>query len=521
MASSNRKIANFGTVPEGAEVIDIDDIPDSYTTYADNDEDIKVAIKVEPGTETPNFFIGLGNSILKPKQSVPPPKPMDSENHHAQQAMLAQFLTYRENPDNEQDPSEEQLQDSSEPEEQTQNPVEQEFQYLQDETIYMQKKQAGLVSQEDELEFMKKTSAYNKRKRDLAALMEDDDEEEEDDDPLFEPPEEDSESGNNAVQSDKRPKKKARTSKPRSRKSIPRVSKLGRPAIPNLRGHTEFWENSDAVEQMQTEPDYVYVEGGRGPAFKALREKISKAGRRDLKRLKAAASSFTNTKGVGKRMKGFKPDNQGWTIAGMVTPLKNYQIINCGWMRRQEMRTNEPKGGILADQMGLGKTVTCIANIVNGRPLKTYLPHLRSDAYTTLIVVPSSLLGQWRTEIKRHTKSETRRRERGLGSIHEFRDSASEKHEPVNFSRADIVLTTYNAVRSSWPAHEIPEGLSEAERTAFFMENIYEKRGPLHRFEFLRIVLDEGHGIANPDTLTAKACFNLVAKHKWVLTGTP
>jgi SNF2 family DNA or RNA helicase len=520
MAPSSRRIPNFGAVPDGAELIDIDDIPDSYTTHADNDEDVKVAIKVEPGSETLTSLAGLGNSILKPKQSAPPPRPMDSENHHAQQAMLAQFLTYQGNPENEQDSSGEQLQDSSEPEEQTQNPVEQEFQYLRDQTIYMQKKQAGTVSQEDELEFMKKTSTYNKRKRDLAALMEDDDE---DEDPLFEPPGEVLESRNNTVQSDKRPKKKARTSKPRSRKGVSRASKLGRPALPNLSGHTEFWETADAAEQMQTEPDYEYVEGGRGPAFEALRKKLSKAGRLDVKRLKAAASSFTNTKGVGKRMKGFLPDkqDQGWTIAGMVTPLKNYQIINCGWMRRQEMRASEPKGGILADQMGLGKTVTCIANIVNGRPLKTYLPHLRSDSHTTLIVVPSSLLGQWRTEIKRHVKSETRRKERGLGLVHEYRDSASEEHEPINFSRSDVVLTTYHDVRSSWPAQEIPEGLSEAERTAFFMENIYEKRGPLHKFEFLRIVLDEGHQIANPETLVAKACFNLVAAHKWVLTGTP
>jgi SNF2 family DNA or RNA helicase len=511
MAPSNRRIPNFGSVPENAELIDIDDIPESYTTYADNDEDAKVAIKVEPGAETPTSSAGLGNSILKSKHSVPPPKPMDSENHHAQQAMLAQFLTYRENPENEQDSFEEQLQDSSEPEEQTQNPVEQEFQYLRDETIFMQKKQAGLVSQEDELEFMKKTSAYNKRKRDLAALMEDDDEE---DDPLFEPPGEILESGNNTVQSDKRPKKKAR--KPRSKP-------LG-PVLPNLSGHAEFWENADAAEQMETEPDYEYVKGGRGAAFRVFNKKLRPGARGlDIRRLKQAASSFTNTKGVGKRMKTFRPDqqDQGWTIAGMVTPLKNYQAINCGWMRRQEMRASEPKGGILADQMGLGKTVTCIANIVNGRPLKTYLPHLQSDLHTTLIVVPASLLGQWKAEIKRHTKSETTRRKRGLGSIHTFKDSASEQHDPIDFNRSDIVLTTYYDVRSSWPAQEIPEGLSEAERTAFFMENIYEKRGPLHRYKFLRVVLDEGHQIANPETLIAKACFNLVANHKWVLTGTP
>jgi SNF2 family DNA or RNA helicase len=208
-------------------------------------------------------------------------------------------------------------------------------------------------------------------------------------------------------------------------------------------------------------------------------------------------------------------------MKGMLTPLKNYQIINCGWMRRQEMRASEPKGGIIADQMGLGKTVTCLANIVNGRPLKTYPPHLRPDSHTTLIVVPSSLLGQWTKEIRRHTKKEFTRRKRGIGMLHEFKDSESEKHDPDQFSRADIVLTTYYDLRRSWPICEVPEGLTEVERQAFFMENIFEKRGPLHRHHFLRVVLDEGHVIANPETQIARACFNLVADHKWVLTGTP
>ena len=171
--------------------------------------------------------------------------------------------------------------------------------------------------------------------------------------------------------------------------------------------------------------------------------------------------------------------------------------------------------------MGLGKTVTCIANIVNGRPLKTYPPHLRPRSNTTLIIVPSSLLGQWYSEIKRHSISETTRRRRGLGSIKVFKDSESEMHDPIHFTKADIVLTTYHDVRSSWPAYEIPEGLTENERQAFFMEHIYEKRGPLHRHDFLRIVLDEGHVIANPETQIAKACFHLIADHKWVLTGTP
>jgi SNF2 family DNA or RNA helicase len=512
---AHRKIPPFGAIPDGAEYIDIDDVPNFHNmSHADYDEDSEIKIKVEPGTETSTAAAGLGNSLLKPKQAVPPPKPMDSEKHHAQQqAIFAQFFAARTNLGDEQVPSREQTEDCSESAEDLQNPIELEHQYMQDMAVYMQKKQVGAISQEDELEFMKKTSAYNKRKRNLAALMEDEE------DPLFEPPGRFSGSADSTVQSAERPKKKAKTSK--SRNGVPRASKLVRLAMPNLRGHADFWENADAAEQMATEPEYEAVEGGRDAGFKALRKQVSKAGLLDMKRLKEAGKSFTNSKGVAKYVKGIARVKGGWTMKGMLTPLKNYQIINCGWMRRQEMRASEPKGGILADQMGLGKTVTCIANIVNGRPLKTYPPHLQPKSHTTLIVVPPSLLGQWKTEIERHAVSETTRKKRGLGRPHVFKDSDSENHHFRDFDRRDIVLTTYYDVRASWPAHEIPEGLSEAEKTAFFMENIYEKRGPLHRYDFLRIVLDEGHQISNPVTQIAKACSNLVADHKWVLSGTP
>lgn len=514
MAPSNRRIPNFGAVPHNAEVIDIDSLPEFYnTTYADNDEDIKVEIKTEPESESSRsaLIAGLGNSMLRPKQAAPAPKPMDLDIQHAQQqALFAQFLANEESQEPEQDPE-----DTQESEEQMQDPVEQEFQYLQEKAAYEQKKQANELTREDELEFMRKESAYTKLKRDFADLMED----EEDEDLLFEPSEDISESGNNTAQSNSRPKKRARNSKSQSRNGILRAPKLRQPTTLNLRGHTDFWENADAAEQMETEPDYESIgkgQGGRGAALK-----VFKARHLDKRRLKIAGSSFTNTKGIAKRMRGVGMGDQGWTLSGMFTPLKNYQIINCGWMRRQEMRTSAPRGGILADQMGLGKTVTCLANIVNGRPLKSFPPHLQPGSHTTLIVVPSSLLGQWRSEITLHTKKEISRRKWGIGLVSVFKDSESEQHQPMDFESQDIILTTYHDVRSSWPACEVPEGLPEAEREAWFMENIYKKRGPLHRYPFLRIVLDEGHVIANPETQIAKACFNLVADHKWVLTGTP
>lgn len=515
MAPSNRRIPSFGAVPDNVEVIDIDNLPDFHgMIHAVCDEDIKVEIKTEPTSESSasTLMAGLGNNMLRPKQAAPPSKPVDLETQNTeQQALFAQFFASHENQGSEQG-----SENSQESEDQMQNPIEQETQYLKDKATFEQKQRAGEVTQQDELEFMRKESAYTKSKRDLAALMED----EEDETLLFEPPEVNSESGrNNIMQSNSRPEKRARTSKSQSRNGITRASKLRQSATLNLRGHTNFWENAEAAEQMETEPNYMTIEKGQGGRTAALT--AFKKRHFDKQRLKTAASSFTNTKGVAKRTKGFGMDDQGWTLSGMFTPLKNYQIINCGWMRRQEMRASAPRGGILADQMGLGKTVTCLANIVNGRPLKSYPRHLQPTSHTTLIVVPSSLLGQWRNEIRLHTKQEFSRRKRGIGLISVFKDSESEQHKPMDFESQDIILTTYHDVRSSWPACEIPEGLSETERHEFFMDNIYDKRGPLHKYQFLRIVLDEGHVIANPETQIAKACFNLVADHKWVLTGTP
>lgn len=511
MAPTNRRIPNFGAVPDNVEVIDIDNLPDFHDMiHVNDDEDIKVEIKTEPEPESSAsaLIAGLGNSMLRPKQAAPPSKPMDLDRENAQQqAFFAQFRANQEDYGSARD-----SESSQKSENQMQNPIEQEHQYLQDKATYEQKQRAGQATHQDELEFMRKESAYTKSKRDLAALMED----EEDEDLLFEP------SGNDTVQPNNRPKKKARISKSQSRSGIFGASK-GRQL--NLGGHTNFWENADAAEQMETEPDYEDIEkgqGGRAAALRGFNKRVRPEVRRlDKRRLKTATSSFTNKNGIAKYMKGVGMRKKGWTLSGMLTPLKNYQIINCGWMRRQEMRTSEPRGGILADQMGLGKTVTCLANIVNGRPLKSFPRHLQPKSHTTLIVVPSSLLGQWRNEIKLHTKQERARRDWGLGLVSVFRDSQSEQHDPMDFESQDIILTTYHDVRSSWPAYEIPEGLSETERHEFFMDNIYEKRGPLHRYQFLRIVLDEGHVIANPETQIAKACFNLVADHKWVLTGTP
>lgn len=84
--------------------------------------------------------------------------------------------------------------------------------------------------------------------------------------------------------------------------------------------------------------------------------------------------------------------NGGWRLNGMKTSLYHYQLLGAAFMRDRENGTAKPRGGICADEMGYGKTVMMMANIVDGRPLDT------DHCKTTLIVGTNSLVNQWMKE---------------------------------------------------------------------------------------------------------------------------
>jgi len=76
-----------------------------------------------------------------------------------------------------------------------------------------------------------------------------------------------------------------------------------------------------------------------------------KKAKRDIDILLAATRDFDGHAQV-------KADGNGlWRVKGMSTSLKPYQVLGTAFMRRRENTTEEPRGGLMADQMGLGKTL--------------------------------------------------------------------------------------------------------------------------------------------------------------------
>ena len=182
-------------------------------------------------------------------------------------------------------------------------------------------------------------------------------------------------------------------------------------------------------------------------------------------------------------------------------------------------------GGILSDEMGLGKTIEALslihtnvspeqkaavarADSVNNLPR---LPKTSSTVEpapaTTLVVAPMSLLAQWASEAEKASRP---------GSLKVLVYYGSEKSANLQTlccaanaaSAPNVVITSYGVVLSEFNSVAALDGNRGS-------------HGGLFSLEFFRVILDEAHFIKNRQSKTAKACYELSAIHRWVLTGTP
>ncbi|CZR60109.1 uncharacterized protein PAC_10004 [Phialocephala subalpina] len=149
-------------------------------------------------------------------------------------------------------------------------------------------------------------------------------------------------------------------------------------------------------------------------------------------------------------------------------------------------------GGILADEMGLGKTLSLLALVCSSLDSVANQEDSPTDGISraTLIVTPKSTIPGWQQQVERHIHAGQMR----LAVYH----GSSRRLLPSEFWKTDIILTTYETLRSEWAA-----------------------RGPLYSGTWRRVVLDEAHHIRNRSSQLFKAASAVASKSRWCLTGTP
>ncbi|CCG83604.1 putative SWI/SNF family DNA-dependent ATPase Ris1 [Taphrina deformans PYCC 5710] len=197
--------------------------------------------------------------------------------------------------------------------------------------------------------------------------------------------------------------------------------------------------------------------------------------------------------------KDIPPEQRVPNPVGLTKYLMEHQRVGLTWLIATESGTN--KGGILADAMGLGKTIQAIA-IMLSRPSEDKL------CKSTLVVAPVALLRQWEREIRTMTFPSP------SIYIHHGPKKFLKSSEVTKF---DVVLTSFNTI-----------GYEEAAQTRYD-ENLAKLSTdagelpacPMLNTKWYRVILDEAHCIKNKATRSAKGCCNLQATHRWALTGTP
>ncbi|KIX92928.1 uncharacterized protein Z520_11404 [Fonsecaea multimorphosa CBS 102226] len=309
----------------------------------------------------------------------------------------------------------------------------------------------------------------------------------------------------------RQPKKKGATNKNRSAPNS--AQKRGRKQRPNLSNIQSLGRTNivSAAQANASRPDMpTFTSSNKDQALKELIASIPSAERG------TASSDRTAVLEATKKFKGrgaVRSDNHGgWRLRGMESSLYNHQLLGAAFMRERETGDAKPKGGLVCDEMGFGKTIQMIANILDGKADEG------SVVKTTLIIAPPTLLNQWMQEMDKHVKGNA------LGRILRYHSGSRlySNNIVADLTAYDVILTTYGEVQKSYPLAEPPKHLaSEEKKNEWWKKHYTDNVGPLHQIKFHRIVLDEAHHIKNHTSKTSIAVRGLQGNYRWCITGTP
>lgn len=175
--------------------------------------------------------------------------------------------------------------------------------------------------------------------------------------------------------------------------------------------------------------------------------------------------------------------------------LKPFQLEGLDWMRKQEK--SHYKGGLLGDEMGMGKTIQACSLIMSDFPAKA----------PSLVVVPPVALMQWQAEITDYTSGQLK--------VLVYHISANPKCKLLTkkqLQQYNVIMISYSGLESIYRKEN--KGWSRG-------DGIIKEDSIIHAIKFHRVILDEAHSIKTRTTGIAKACFALQANYKWCLSGTP
>ncbi|MBQ8731870.1 MAG: DEAD/DEAH box helicase [Oscillospiraceae bacterium] len=156
--------------------------------------------------------------------------------------------------------------------------------------------------------------------------------------------------------------------------------------------------------------------------------------------------------------------------------LRKYQRAGFRWLKTLE---HYGFGGILADDMGLGKTIQIITLLLYAKE--------KGELGPSLVVCPSSLVHNWKSEIQRFAPEL---------SVLIVSGTAVQRMETLpHIPEYDVIVTSYDMLKRD--------------------VSLYQK------YKFQYHILDEAQYIKNHTTQNARAVKQITSRYRFALTGTP
>ncbi|EHK99830.1 putative ATP-dependent helicase rhp16 [Glarea lozoyensis 74030] len=174
--------------------------------------------------------------------------------------------------------------------------------------------------------------------------------------------------------------------------------------------------------------------------------------------------------------------------------LKPFQLQGVAWM--MAMEKTAWGGGLLGDEMGMGKTIQAVSLIMSDFPASK----------PSLVLIPPVALMQWQQEIESYTDGTLKT------FVYHGTNAKTKGISQKELMKYNVILMSYNSLESMYRKQE--KGFKRKNGN-------HKEKSLIHQISFHRVILDEAHNIKSRTTGSAKACFALKADHKWCLSGTP
>ncbi|MGX5609411.1 DEAD/DEAH box helicase [Bacillus cereus] len=190
----------------------------------------------------------------------------------------------------------------------------------------------------------------------------------------------------------------------------------------------------------------------------------------------------------------------------------DFQKVAVAWAVTPKGKRAQIYGGLLADTMGLGKTIEALA-------ISGYLKQM-GKVKKCLVICPATLKMQWGQEIQKFTKEKA-------VIIEGTKKKRLKLYEKVKEEQPFYTVINYELLIQREKAQPSDDDATSKKTDKKKRQKTKQEKGDYIDLKYIlendydMVVIDESHRMKNPDTLTSIAIRHIQPEYRLLMTGTP